>query len=109
MKKLTLILFVSLMMMSSCSFYTYQFQTGSTAQTETKPESIKIYANDIDKEYIIIGSVAADVLGDGDAVVKYLKKKAAKLGADAIIKVELTKLSSGHSRTGISGVAVRLK
>lgn len=108
MKNLAIILSACLMM-SSCSFYTYQFQTGSAAQTETKPESIKIYANDINEEYMVIGSVAADVIGDGDAVLGYLKKKAAKLGADAIIKVELTKISSFHIRTGISGVAVKLK
>ncbi len=109
MKKISIILFVISIIFSSCSYYAYQFQTGSSAQPETSPESIKIYSGDIEQEYIIIGSVTADVMGDADAVVTYLKKKASKLGADAIIKVDLTKLNSYSQRTGISGVAIRLK
>jgi len=109
MKKISIIIFVTSMILSSCSYYAYQYQTGSSSQSETTPESIKIYSGDIEQDYIIIGSVTADVMGDADAVVKYLKKKAAKLGADAIIKVDLTKINSFAQRTGISGVAVKLK
>lgn len=109
MKKISIIIFITSMILSSCSYYAYQYQTGSSSQSETTPESIKIYSGDIEQDYIIIGSVTADVMGDADAVVKYLKKKAAKLGADAIIKVDLTKINSFSQRTGISGVAIKLK
>lgn len=109
MKKISIIIFTFSLVFSSCSYYAYQYQTGSTSHSETTPDSIKIYSGDIEQDYVIIGSVTADVMGDADAVVKYLKKKAAKLGADAIIKVDLTKINSFSQRTGISGVAVKLK
>ena len=95
-------------MLTSC-YYAFYPQTGSVIYAETIPESIKIYSGDIDQDYAIIGSVTADVIGDGDAVAKHLKKKAAELGADAIIKVELNKISSETSRTGISGIAIKIK
>ena len=109
MKKVSFILLVASIILSSCSYYTYYLQTGSSIQQETTPASIKIYSNDIQQDYLIIGSVAADVVGSGDNAVKYLKKKASKLGADAIIEVELVKINSYSQRTGISGVAVKLK
>lgn len=109
MKKISIIILTFSLVFSSCSYYAYQYQTGSTSHSETTPDSIKIYSGDIEQDYVIIGSVTADVMGDADAVVKYLKKKAAKLGADAIIKVDLTKINSFSQRTGISGVAVKLK
>ncbi|MGQ8337042.1 hypothetical protein ACUNWD_10870 [Sunxiuqinia sp. A32] len=56
-----------------------------------------------------MGSVAVDAIGNGDAAVKHVKKKAAQMGADAIIKVELNKASPSASRTGISRVAVKMK
>lgn len=109
MKKISIIIFATFMVLPSCSFYAYKYQTGSSSQTETKPDSIKIYSGDIKQDYIVIGSVTADVAGNADAVVKYLKHKVAKLGADAIIKVNLTKINSFSSRTGISGVAIKFK
>jgi hypothetical protein len=109
MKKLIVALIIVFPILTSCSYYTYHIPTGSSIQIETKPETIKIYSGDIEQEYIVIGSVAADVMGGGDDVVRYLKKKAAKLGADAIIHVDLTKMKSFAQRTGLSGVAVKLK
>lgn len=103
-----IILFIAVVS-TSCSRYAYQYQTGSTALTKTVPSKIKLYSGDIDQSYTIIGSVTADVLGSGDEVANYLKKKAASLGADAIIHVELSKLNSLSLRTGVSGVAVRLE
>jgi hypothetical protein len=94
---------------SGCSQFAYQLQTGSTTYAPTNPADIKIYAGDIDQPYVVIGSITADVVGDSGDLRKYLKKKAAKLGADAIIKVELTKMHSFTARGGISGVAVKFK
>jgi len=108
MKNLIVFLIALLTTLTSCSFAYYQ-EAGSVRQMETNPEMIKIYSGDIEQDYAIIGPVAADVLGDADAAAKYLKKKASKLGADAIIKVDLTKVSSFTMQTGISGIAVKIK
>jgi uncharacterized protein YbjQ (UPF0145 family) len=97
------------MTLSSCSYYTYCYQSGSTSFAETNPDSIKIYSGDTNQEYIVIGSVTVDVAGGTKVANKYLKKKASKLGADAIIKVELTKLNTYADRVGISGVAIKYK
>jgi hypothetical protein len=98
-----------LILLSSCSLNTFYYQTGSSPQNETNPNSIQIYSEDIDREYEVIGSIAVDVLGESNAALAYLKKQAAKHGADAVINVELTKMTSYVSRTGISGVAVKFK
>lgn len=108
MKKSLIIFLAVAMSMSSCSYYAY-YQTGITSTTTTDPAAIKIYSGDIEQEYFVLGSVGADVFGDGEAVVKYLKKKASELGADAIIHTRLTKVNSFSQRTGVSGVAVKLK
>lgn len=107
MKKIYIFIFCCVFTLTGCNFYTYYLQTGSTAFPETKPESIAFYSGDIDKEYQVIGSVAVDVVMDGVAAKNYLRLKASKLGADAIIYVKLVKLNSFTQRTGISGVAVK--
>ena len=107
MKKFILLIAISLSTLNSCYFAFYP-QSGSYNHPVTNPELIKIYSGDIDQDYLIIGPVAADVIGDADDVVKYLKKKASELGADAIIKVDLTKMNSSSISTGISGIAIRL-
>lgn len=106
MKNLIIIIALILSSFTSC-FYAYYPQTGSEPQAETNPESIMIYSGDIDQDYTILGPVCVDVIGDSEAGVKFLKKKAAQLGADAVIKVELTKMNAYTIRTGISGIAVR--
>lgn len=99
---------MSLTLLTSC-FYSFYPQTGSNVYPETNPEDILIYSGDIKQEYYVIGSVAADALGDIDTVVKHLKKKASEVGADAIILVDLNKVGPSAGRTGVSGVAVKLK
>lgn len=108
MKKLSILLSLTLIMLTSC-YYAYYPQSGSTKYAETNPAETQIYSGNIDVDYEILGSVAADAIGDTDAVAKHLKKKAAKMGADAIIKVELSKSNSAAISTGILGVAVKLK
>lgn len=109
MKKIFITTFILSILLSGCTYYAYQYQTGSTALTETSPESIKIYSGDIEQAYTVIGSVAVDVPGDADKAAKFLKNKASELGADVIINADLTKMNSFSQRTGISGVAVKLK
>ena len=107
MRKLfVLILFVAL---SSCAFQSYYPQTGSIMYEPVAVETVKIYPGDIEEDYIILGSIAADAAGNGKKAKSLLQKRAAALGADAVIKTELTKVGSFFIRTGISGVAVRLK
>ena len=108
MKKVVIALILLSTLMTSC-YYSFYPQTGALIYPATNPEEIKIFTGNIEQDYVIIGSVTADVIGDADAVVKHLKKKASELGADAIIRVELNKISSETMRTGISGIAVKLK
>ncbi|HYQ55970.1 MAG TPA: hypothetical protein VEP89_01400 [Draconibacterium sp.] len=107
MKTRTLTFLFLITLLSSC-FYTYYPQTGSTTYLPTQPEYIEICSGIPDEEYIVIGSIAADVLGSADAAAKHLKKKAADLGADAVIKVQIT-TNSRCGGTGVSGVAVKMK
>ncbi|KAA3617815.1 MAG: hypothetical protein D8M58_00290 [Calditrichaeota bacterium] len=108
MKKLLLIISVALL--TSCVFKTHYIQDGAQAYEKTDYNSIKIYSGqDIGLEYTVIGSVAADAPGNGDKVLKELKKEAALVGADAIINLRLTKFTSFGGRTGASGVAVKIK
>ena len=95
--------------LTSCKVFTFYPDKESQTYNKTSSEDIKIYAGDIDRPYTIIGSVAADVLGNGEQVGKFLRSKAAKLGADAIIFAELNKLNTYNIRTGISGVAIKFK
>ncbi len=108
MKKLSILLYIAISL-TSCSFFTFYPQTDSQTYPKTDPLTIKIYSEDIDQDYLVIGSVAADVIGDGEKAARHLKKEASKLGADAIIHVKLTKINSTAARVGISGVAIKFK
>lgn len=108
MKKLFLIL--SLALLTSCVIKTHYIQDDAQAYDKSDATSIKVYTGlDTGSEYNVIGSVAVDAPGNGEAAIKELKKEASKLGADAIIKLELTKIASFAQRTGASGVAVKSK
>lgn len=95
------------LLLSSC-FYAYYPQTGSKNYSSTQVEQIEIYSGVPEQEYVVMGSIAADAIGDADAAVNLMKKKAAKLGADAIIKVQITTKSTCGGK-GVSGVAVKMK
>jgi hypothetical protein len=105
-KILALILLATL---SSCSITTFYAENEQASITETKPEDVKLYSNDIQKEYTVLGSIAVYSPGEGEAAEKCIKKKASKIGADAIIFCKLSKIASSNQATGISGVAVKLK
>lgn len=102
------ITFTLLMTLLNSCFYAYYPQTGSKTYSPTLAENIEIYSGVPEQEYVVMGSFAADVIGDADAAVNHLKKKAAELGADAIIKVRMT-TNSSCGGTGVSGVAVKMK
>ena len=107
MKKLAIILTFTLCLFTSC-FYAYYPQTGSEFYEPTYARNIRIYSGDIKQEYVVMGSVAADAIGDADDAINYLKKKAAKMGADAIIMTDIYMGDLTSGRTGISGVAVKM-
>lgn len=106
MKNIISALIISITL-SSCSISTYYAQDTSMNNTPTSSENIKLYSNDINKEYTVLGSIAVDATGSSIAAEKVLKKKASKIGADAIIYCKMTKLNSFTQRTGISGVAIK--
>lgn len=107
MKTIIILSEVLLVLLSSC-FYAYYPQTGSKTYSPTKAEHIEIYSEVPGQEYIVMGSIATDVIGNADAAVNHLKKKAAERGADAVIKVRVT-TNSTCGGTGVSGVAVKMK
>ena len=96
-------------LLSSCAFQTHYTQTGSITYEPVAVESVSIHMGDIEQEYTIIGAIAVDAMGQGIQTKELLKKKAASIGANAVIKTELSKIGSGVVRTGMSGIAVRLK
>lgn len=73
------------------------------------PEDVKLYAGEPPRPpVLVLGSVAVDTLGDGDAVGSAARREFGAIGADAIIHVRLTKMTGYVLRTGLSGIAVRI-
>jgi len=109
MKKLILIALISVLC-SACAITTHYVQSDSKQYPSTNVEDIKVFANsDVMDNYIVIGSLATHVPGNGEQAVKELKKEAAKIGADAIIALQLDKINSIASATQATGVAVKFK
>ena len=108
-KSILQVMVVFALFICSCAVRTHYIQDGAEAYEPTSPEDVKVYSGDIfDYKYIVIGSVAVDKPGDGDAALEILKEEAASIGADAVINVRLSKISSTVTRTGLSGTAVRI-
>jgi hypothetical protein len=109
MKKIILA-FPLLAFFSGCAVQTHYYQTGVTEPTgKVAPADVKVYSGraPTGTSFLVLGSVAVDVPGDGSAVLPLLKEEAAKMGADAVIEVKLTKINSFAERTGLSGTAIR--
>lgn len=98
-----------LLLFVSCSIKTHYVQTGSKTFPPTEAKNILIFSRTPEKPYDIIGSVAIFAASGEEHAVKVLKKKAAEIGADAIIEINLDKISSPSQATGISGTAVKFK
>ncbi|KAB1157031.1 heavy metal-binding domain-containing protein [Flavobacterium luteum] len=92
----------------SCSIKTHYVQTGSKTYQPTEPTSILIYSRTPEKRFEVIGSVAVHASGQKHAI-KVLKKKAAALGADAVIDINLDKIASYTQTCGINGTAIKFK
>jgi hypothetical protein len=94
---------------SSCSYSVNYIQPGSKIYPQTNASEVKLYSNDLTTPYTVIGNIAVDVYSNGEKAERYLKQKAAEMGADAVIFVKMGKISSFHQRTGLSGVAIHLE
>ena len=80
---------------------------------KTNANDVKVYSvSDIGKEYIVIGQVvaSADAGSNSEKTVSYLKKEAAKLGADAVVDLRL-EIDQGYWQNAIKayGTAVKFK
>jgi hypothetical protein len=68
---------------------------------------VKLFAGFAPNEpRLVLGAVTVNVRGDALQAAAALKRAAAKLGADAVLQMKLTK-AGDISRTSLSGLAVR--
>lgn len=105
MKTIIFLTISSFILLAGCMSSNYP-QYGTTHYRKTNPEEIAIYPKSIDHDYEIIFLVGADIKGDTTAVAEQIKKKASKVGADAIIHFKLNRVNHAEE-TGGSGVAVK--
>mgnify|MGYP003687735507 CR=1 FL=1 len=107
MKKIISVFSICILL-SSCSISTHYLE-GTEKYTPTSMEEVQIFTEDISEEYIVIGSIATAAAMSQESAIKFLKKKAAAIGADAIIFTKPTSMSSFDTAYGYSGVAVKRK
>jgi hypothetical protein len=74
-------------------------------------ENIEVYSTSaIEREYVIIGDLVSrvDDFNGSEASVKYLKKEAAKIGADGIINLRLT-IEQGYIGNAVEAKGTAVK
>lgn len=79
--------------------------------SQTNPDQIEIYSTDkVPKSYTVIGQViaSADAGNNAATTMVHLKKKAAKLGADAIIQLKL-EVGVGYFSNAIQATGTAIK
>ena len=106
MKKIVNLLLI--LVFASCNIKTHYVQTGGKTYPPTETTRILIYSRAPEKLFTVIGSVAV-FAGNEQAALEALKKKAASLGADAVIDISLDKITSYNQATGINGTAIKFK
>ena len=79
-------------------------QPGSKMYPKTNQDSVKLFSGDPKFEYIIIGNLSIAVAGEIDIAYKRLRKEAARLGADCVIRLEVY-----NNGSGMSGIAVKYR
>lgn len=112
-KRIPLVLIVGLILTSCSSVANLKTDNIQQNYAVTNSETIEVFSTDkIEKDYLIIGEVvaSADAGEDAKIAVNHLKKEAAKLGADAIINLQL-EIGYGNWTNAIkaSGTAVKFK
>lgn len=114
MKYKILFLAIPAVIFSSC-WSTEHLKTDNVDQvySQTNPDDIEVFSTDkIGKEYTIIGVVHASVDAGsvGSISVRYLRREASRIGADAIINLRL-EIGYGFWRSGVkaTGTAIKYK
>lgn len=99
-----------ILILTSCAITTQYVQPEAPSYEAVEASQVKIYSSmDIGQSYDVLGNVAVDMLGDGRAAKSVLQEEAAEMGANAVIGVKLTKMNTFAQRTGLAGIAVRIK
>lgn len=92
--------------LSGCSYGTFFIPKQQKSYAPTEPSAIAISTqSDLSLAYEPLGQVAVVVWGNGDAARKNLQDQAAKLGANAVIRMNVHR---SFGRTSASGLAVRV-
>lgn len=96
---------------TSCSVANLHTDNKYQIYPPTYFENVELYSSvQIDKNLIIIGEVVTciEAISDGSVSINYLKKEAAKLGADGIINFRL-EIGTGYFGNSVkaSGTAVK--
>lgn len=100
----TIILGFLAILFSACTHGTFYVPNEKSVYEPTVPESIAITPQKkIDRKHVVIGKVAVITWGSGEDARRELQKQAAKVGANAILGIELQK---GFLRTAANGTAV---
>ena len=113
MKTRIQLLLVLGILLTGCSVAHLSTSESAQMYPPSNYDEIEVYSTDqTGRSYTVLGDVVASVEdfsnGDGSSSVKYLKKEAAKLGADGIINLKL-EISDGVLTNAVtsSGTAVK--
>jgi hypothetical protein len=111
MKTKILITLIIGAMLGSCSVSHILTNDNTERYLPTEKENIEVFSTSkIEREYEIIGDLVSriDDFGGAEASVKYLKKEAAKIGADGIINLRLT-IEQGHIGNAVEAKGTAVK
>ncbi len=106
-KRILLVAICSVVLsLSACSYGTFFIPKQQKSYGPTEPSAIAISTqNDLELAYESLGRVAVVVWGSGDQARSRLQDEAAKLGANAVIQLDLHR---AFGRTSAAGLAVRV-
>jgi hypothetical protein len=107
MKHVKHLILFALLFNLGCAYSSHFLNEGAQTYSETNWQEVELFAGDIDRDYEVIAAIASDAPGNSSKAEIKIKDEAAKIGADAVIFIKLTKMTSMTQRTGISGVAVK--
>ena len=111
MKTKILITLILGVMLAGCSVSHILTSDNAQRYLPNEPENVEVFSTaKIDREYVIIGDVVSRVedFNGANASVKYLKKEAAKIGADGIINLRIT-IEQGYIGNGVEAKGTAVK
>ena len=109
MKKIIIFFLISIStLIFSCTTKTHYILNNDVRTSYINQADVLVFSTiPKDRNFTVIGFVAVDVSSqDGLKALTALREEAASIGANAVIDVKLTMMSSYSSRTGLSGTAV---